>query len=37
LRGYGFKNGQYQDLILQAVLRSDPTWMSTEQQLASGR
>jgi len=32
LRGYGFKNGQYRDLYLQAVLRGDPTWMTTEAQ-----
>lgn len=32
LRGYGFKNGEHQDLILYAVLRSDPTWTSTADQ-----
>jgi RimJ/RimL family protein N-acetyltransferase len=34
LRGYGFKNGEHQDLNLQAVLRDDRTWISTEDQLA---
>lgn len=32
LRGYGFKNGEHLDLHLQAVLRGDSTWMTTEQQ-----
>ncbi len=32
LRRYGFKNGQHFDLSLQAVLKSDTTWLSTEQQ-----
>jgi ribosomal-protein-alanine N-acetyltransferase len=34
LRGYGYKNGEHQDLYLQAVLRTDTTWMSTEEQMA---
>lgn len=33
LRGYGFKNGEHQDLYLQAILRDDPTWLSTADQL----
>jgi RimJ/RimL family protein N-acetyltransferase len=37
LRSYGFKNGEHQDLYLQAILRTDPTWMSTEAQMASSR
>lgn len=32
LRGYVLKNGQYRDLYLQAVLRGDSTWMTTEAQ-----
>lgn len=34
LRGYGFKDGKHFDLYLYAVLRDDPTWISTEEQLA---
>ncbi len=37
LRGYGFKNGKHHDLYLQAILRDDPTWISTEDQLAGRR
>jgi ribosomal-protein-alanine N-acetyltransferase len=33
LRGYGFKNGEHHDLYLQAILRDDPTWISTADQL----
>jgi RimJ/RimL family protein N-acetyltransferase len=33
LRGYGAKNGEYMDVYLQAILRDDPTWISTEDQL----
>jgi ribosomal-protein-alanine N-acetyltransferase len=33
LRGYGFKNGEHQDVYLQAILRDDRTWISTEDQL----
>jgi RimJ/RimL family protein N-acetyltransferase len=34
LRGFGFKNGAHFDLSLQAVLKSDSTWLATEQQWA---
>ncbi len=37
LRGYGFKNGQHDDLYLQAVLWNDPTWTSTEDQMAGSQ
>ena len=35
LRGYGFKNGEHQDLYLRAILRDDPTWISTDDQLGN--
>ena len=35
LRGYGFKNGEHLDLYLQAVLKGDATWLSTDQQWAT--
>jgi ribosomal-protein-alanine N-acetyltransferase len=34
LRGYGFKNGEHQDMYLNAILRDDRTWISTADQLA---
>ncbi len=33
LRGYGFKNGEHQDLYLNAILRDDSTWLKTIDQL----
>ena len=33
LRGYGFKNGKHHDLYLYAILRDDPSWITTEDQL----
>ncbi|HET9659222.1 MAG TPA: GNAT family N-acetyltransferase [Thermomicrobiales bacterium] len=35
LRGFGFKNGEHLDLYLQAVLKGDSTWASTDEQWAS--
>jgi RimJ/RimL family protein N-acetyltransferase len=35
LRGYGFKNGEHFDLYLQAVLKGDSTWSSTDKQWAA--
>jgi RimJ/RimL family protein N-acetyltransferase len=37
LRGFGYKNGEHLDLYLQAVLRDDPSWRSTEAQLEDVR
>lgn len=33
LRGYGFKNGEYHDLHLHAILQVDPSWIATQDQL----
>jgi RimJ/RimL family protein N-acetyltransferase len=35
LRGYGFKNGEHFDLYLQAVLKGDSTWSTTDKQWAA--
>lgn len=37
LRGFGFKNGEHIDVYLRAVLRDDPFWISTEDQLSGNR
>lgn len=34
LRGYGLKNGEHHDIHLNAILRTDPTWISTEDQMS---
>ena len=33
LRGYGYKNGVHQDIYMNAILRSDPAWIPTKNQL----
>lgn len=37
LRGYAYKNGEHHDLHINAILSEDPTWISSEDQLAGLR